>query len=114
VTRLAVFPPGEAKEDWKILRALAEVCGQAPGYDTLEQVRARLAEVNAVFGRYEELVPAAWEAFGAEGDVAGDAKLGTNIANYYMTDPISRASTTMAECTAAFVTISAERTGTHG
>jgi len=114
VTRLAVFPPGEAKEDWKILRALAEVCGHAPGYDTLEQVRARLAEVNSVFGRYEELVPAAWEAFGAEGDVAGDAKLGTNIANYYMTDPISRASTTMAECTAAFVNNTAERTGTHG
>jgi NADH-quinone oxidoreductase subunit G len=114
VTRLAVFPPGEAKEDWKILRALAEVCGQAPSYDTLEQVRARLAEVNSVFGRTEELVPAAWEAFGAEGDVAGDAKLDTTIANYYMTDPISRASTTMAECTAAFVNISAERTGTHG
>ena len=114
VTRLAVFPPGEAKEDWKILRALAEVCGQAPGYDTLEQVRARLVEVNPVFGRYEELVPAAWEAFGAEGDVAGDAKLDTTIANYYMTDPISRASTTMAECTAAFVNTTAERTGTHG
>jgi NADH-quinone oxidoreductase subunit G len=114
VTRLAVFPPGEAKEDWKILRALAEVCGHAPGYDTLEQVRARLAEVNSVFGRYEELVPAAWEAFGAEGDVAGDAKLDTTIANYYMTDPISRASTTMAECTAAFVNNTAERTGTHG
>ena len=114
VTRLAVFPPGEAKEDWKILRALAEVCGHAPGYDTLEQVRARLAEVNTVFGRPEELVPAAWEAFGAEGDVAGDAKLDTTIANYYMTDPISRASTTMAECTAAFVNNTAERTGTHG
>jgi len=113
VTRLAVFPPGEAKEDWKILRALAEVCGQAPGYDTLEQVRARLVAVNPVFGRVDELVPAAWEAFGAEGAVSGDRFVAT-IANYYMTDPISRASTTMAECTAAFVNTAAERTGTHG
>jgi NADH-quinone oxidoreductase subunit G len=111
--QLAVFPPGEAKEDWKILRALAEVCGQAPGYDTLEQVRARLVEVNPVFGLIEELVPAAWEAFGAEGAV-GDARLESPIANYYMTDPISRASKTMAECTAAFVNTAAERTGTHG
>jgi len=114
VTRLAVFPPGEAKEDWKILRALAEVAGHAPKYDTLEQVRARLAEVNTVFGQIDQLVPAAWEAFGAEGDVAGDAKLASKITNYYMTDPISRASTTMAECTAAFVNNTAERTGTHG
>jgi len=113
VTRLAVFPPGEAKEDWKILRALAEVAGHAPGYDTIEQVRARLAQVNPVFGRLDELSPAAWEAFGAEGKVSGDAFAAT-IANYYMTDPISRASTTMAECTAAFVNTAAERTGTHG
>jgi NADH-quinone oxidoreductase subunit G len=112
-TRLAVFPPGEAKEDWKILRALAEVAGHAPGYDTLEQVRARLVQVNPVFGRIDELTPAAWEAFGAEGSVSGD-RFAATIANYYMTDPISRASTTMAECTAAFVNTAAERTGTHG
>jgi len=113
-TALAAFPPGEAKEDWKILRALAEACGHKPKYDTLAQVRDRLAEVNTVFGAIDTLIPAAWEAFGAEGDVAGDARLDATIANYYMTDPISRASKTMAECTAQFVNNADERTGTHG
>jgi NADH-quinone oxidoreductase subunit G len=46
--------------------------------------------------------------------VATDARLDTTIANYYMTDPIGRASKTMAECTAQFVTQAGERTGTHG
>ena len=113
-TTLAAFPPGEAKEDWKILRALAETCGHTPAYDTLAQLRERLATVNTVFGSIDTLIPSSWEAFGAEGDVAGDAKLDTTITNYYMTDPISRASKTMAECTAQFVNNSDERTGTHG
>jgi NADH-quinone oxidoreductase subunit G len=113
-TSLAVFPPGDAKEDWKILRALAETCGHTPSYDTLAQIRDRLAAAHTVFGSLDTLIPSPWEEFGATGDVAGDAKLDTTIANYYMTDPISRASTTMAECTAQFVNNSAERTGTHG
>jgi len=113
-TALAAFPPGDAKEDWKILRALADACGHTPAYGTLAEVRDRLAEVNPVFGRIGELSPATWEAFGAEGNVAGDAKFGNTIANYYMTDPISRASKTMAECTAEYVNTASERTGTHG
>jgi NADH-quinone oxidoreductase subunit G len=115
-TRLAAFPPGEAKEDWKILRALAEAAGHTPSYDTLAQLRERLAVVNSVFGREGELTPASWEAFGAEGNVAASGpKLASPITNYYRTDPISRASKTMAECTAAFVNRpSDERTGTHG
>ena len=43
--RLAVFPPGEAKEDWKILRALSEVVGRKVPLDTIGQVRARMAEL---------------------------------------------------------------------
>ncbi len=77
-------------------------------------MRERLSTVNTVFGSIDTLIPTVWEEFVAEGDVAGDAKLDTTIANYYMTDPISRASKTMAECTAQFVNNSAERTGTHG
>ncbi len=111
-TRLAVFPPGEAKEDWKILRALAEQAGVALGYDDLAGVRARLVEVNPVFAAEGPAV-AAWGAFGAEGQPSSDP-LESPIDNYYMTDPISRASQTMAECTATFVGCAHKRTGTNG
>jgi NADH-quinone oxidoreductase subunit G len=47
--RLAVYPPGEAREDWKILRAASEVLGLRLPYDSLDGVRARLAEANPVF-----------------------------------------------------------------
>ena len=111
-TRLAVFPPGEAKEDWKILRALAEQAGVDLGYNDLEGVRARLVAVNPVFAA-EGPAAAAWGAFGAEGQPSSDP-LESPIDNYYMTDPISRASQTMAECTATFVGCAHKRTGTNG
>ena len=48
---LAVYPPGEAREDWKILRAFSDMVGHTLPYDTLEALRARLEQVNPVFGR---------------------------------------------------------------
>jgi len=112
-TRLAVFPPGEAKEDWKILRALSDVLGLKLPYDNLAQVRTRLAEVNPLFAVVDQVQPAAWAGFGAEGTVSA-APLDSSVDNYYMTDPISRASQTMAECTATFVGCAHKRTGTNG
>ncbi len=112
-TRLAVFPPGDAKEDWKIVRALSEALGQKLPYDTLTEVRARLIEVNAVFDRIGTLAPAPWGPFGAEGAVAAEP-LVSPIDNFYMTDSISRASKTMAQCTKTFVGCAHKRTGTHG
>ena len=112
-TRLAVFPPGEAKEDWKIVRALSDLAGATLPYDSLDQVRARLAEVNPVFAAVDQALPSAWGAFGAEGQASAEP-LDSNIDNYYMTDPISRASQTMAECTATFVGCAHKRTGTNG
>src|SRR4029079_13557833 len=47
--RLAVYPPGEAREDWKIIRAASEVLGKRLPYDSLDAVRERLAAVNPVF-----------------------------------------------------------------
>ncbi|ARJ65792.1 NADH-quinone oxidoreductase subunit G [Magnetospirillum sp. ME-1] len=116
-TRLAVFPPGEAKEDWRIVRALSEVLGKALPYDSLKAVRERLAKANPVFAAIGSVTPAAWgAAFGAEGSLEGGA-LVSNIDNFYQTDPISRASKTMAECTAAFgggCNHKHKKTGTHG
>ncbi len=111
-TRLAVFPPGEAREDWKIIRALSEAMGRALPYDTLPELRARLAKSAPSFAAPDRVVPAAWAPFGADGPV-GSEPLRSPIANYYMTDPICRASPTMAQCTATFLG-GARRTGTHG
>jgi NADH-quinone oxidoreductase subunit G len=102
---LAVYPPGEAREDWKILRAFSETIGQTLPYDTIEQVRARLQQVNLVFGRVEFLPRfGCTDQSGPSGDPAAlsDAPFEPAIANYYQTDPISRASPTMVACTATF------------
>jgi NADH-quinone oxidoreductase subunit G len=109
---LAIFPPGEAKEDWAILRALSEKLGKPLPFDDLDQLRAQLYQANRRFQRLNAVEPAAWEAFGTAG--ATDAMpFESPIQNYYQTDAISRASATMAECTAAFVGAS-RKTGTHG
>jgi NADH-quinone oxidoreductase subunit G len=100
--RLATFPLGEAREDWKILRALSAELGQTLPYDTLGQLRQRMVALNPVFGALDRLVPAAWGPFGTEGAVA-DAHFTSPVENFYMTDPISRASQTMADCTEAFL-----------
>lgn len=111
-TRLAVFPPGDAKEDWAIVRALSGALGKTLPYDNLTQVRARMADVNAVFATTDQIQPATWTDFGATGTVLGKP-LASIVRNYYMTDPISRASETMAACTAEILG-DQERTGTDG
>lgn len=51
-TLIAVTPPGMAREDWKIIRALSEIIGVRLPYDTLEEVRDRLEEVSPNLVRY--------------------------------------------------------------
>ncbi|MCF8499958.1 MAG: NADH-quinone oxidoreductase subunit NuoG [Rhodospirillum sp.] len=112
-TKVAGFGPGEAKEDWKIIRALSGALDKTLPLDSVHQVRARMAEINPVLGTMNAVTPAAWEAFGTEGPV-DTAAFTTAIANYYMTCPLSRASPTMAECTRVFINGNQERTGTDG
>jgi len=114
--QLAVFPRGEAKEDWAIIRALSAVLGKTLKYDTLSQVRKRMADINPVFASVDEIQPAEWADFGAKGEIQSKP-LSSHIRNYYMTDPISRASETMAACTAEILGApgdETERTGTNG
>ncbi|HXA71011.1 MAG TPA: NADH-quinone oxidoreductase subunit NuoG [Stellaceae bacterium] len=115
VGRRAVFPPGEAREDWKILRALSEVLGRRLPYDTLLGLRQRLALVAPSFAPIDTVTPAAWGPFGGEGPV--DAQpFAYPIHDFYRTDPISRASPTMAACAeaAAARADGTAMTGTHG
>jgi len=112
--RLASFPPGEAREDWKILRALSGVMGTPLPFNDLREVRRRLIEENQVFAAVNAIQPAAWGPFGTAGEL-GEAAFASPIENFYMTDPISRASKTMAECTEVLLASrSAPATGTAG
>ena len=99
-TARAVFPPGQAKDDWAIVHALAETLGKNLPYRTLPQLRARMEKAAPHFARIGAIVPARWQppADGGPFNIT-NAPLETFITNFYMTDPISRASKTMAECT---------------
>ncbi len=100
VGRRAGYPPGDAREDWAILRALSERLGKTLPYDTLHQVRARLVAVNKVFAAIDQQAPGAWGPVGKQGATT-DAPLKSAVPNFYMTCPISRASKTMADCMAS-------------
>src|SRR5262245_24002836 len=95
----AGYPPGEARDDWAILRALSERLGMTLPYDTLDQVRSRLVAVNRSFAALGQQQAGGWGSFAKAGDLS-DAPFVSPITNFYMTCPISRASRTMAECTA--------------
>jgi NADH-quinone oxidoreductase subunit G len=111
--RLAVFPPGRAREDWTVIRALSEVIGKKLPYDTLDDVRARMEEINPLLCGSDEVTPAEWGEFGGSGATEAGG-FASPIKNYYMTDPISRASVTMAECTRALYGDGEGKTGTDG
>jgi NADH-quinone oxidoreductase subunit G len=108
----ATFPPGEAREDWKILRALSAALGRPLPFDSLGELRRAMSVSHPVFAEVERMEPAAWGPFGEDGAVAATPFI-YPIADFYRTDPISRASATMAECSAVMGRSSA-RTGTHG
>jgi NADH-quinone oxidoreductase subunit G len=99
----ATFPPGDAREDWTIFRALSAVLagaglGKQLPYDDLGQLRARIAKGWKHLGQ-EGLAPAAWTGAFAPADVPAPAGGFTlPVRNYYLTNPIARASDTMAEC----------------
>ncbi len=102
---LAVYPPGEAREDWTILRAFSQVAGHPLPYDDLAALRRRLEQVNPVFRRIGFLPRfGCSDVTGPGGDPAAVSAVPfvAAVTNYYQTDPISRASPTMAECTALF------------
>jgi NADH-quinone oxidoreductase subunit G len=104
-TRQAVPPPGDAKEDWKIIRALSAVLGRTLPYNTLEQVRDRLCQVNPIFEQTGQIVPSKWERLDpGTPETLSQLPFYSAVHNFYMTDPISRHSAIMAECYSAITT----------
>lgn len=115
--RAAVPPPGAAREDWKIVRALSEVVGATLPYDTTGEIRDRLWDVSPTLVRYGDLeqpsqVLAGLSALKAQASREGDLRKGFTgartgafakpLSDFYRTDPISRASVTMGKCAKAF------------
>jgi NADH-quinone oxidoreductase subunit G len=99
----ANFPPGDAREDWAILRALSEALGQKLPFDSLKALRSSLYAAHPHLARLDEIVDAA--AFDAAELASieaapGDAPFVSKIADFYLTNPIARASAVMAECAA--------------
>ena len=116
LARRAVFPPGEAREDWKIVRALSGAIGRPLPFDALRDLRRQMWEKHPVLAEADVVTRAPWGPFGEAGPVAADP-FEYPIADFYQTDPISRASHTMARCSELFVRGRHEppaRTGTHG
>jgi NADH-quinone oxidoreductase subunit G len=112
--RRAVFPPGEAREDWAILRALSGALGKPLPFDTLAELRHQMRAAHPTLGAIDTVEKAAWGSFGAVGPI-DTTPFAYPIADFYKTDPISRASPTMAECSELFVSGTGHgRTGTHG
>jgi NADH-quinone oxidoreductase subunit G len=99
----ASFPPGEAREDWAIFRALSEVLGVKLPYDSLAALRQSLSRAHPHFARIGQIMP------GGPADIRQLSQSGGNfdkapfrsvIEDYYLTNPIARASAVMAECSA--------------
>ena len=99
---MATHPPGESREDWKIIRALSARIGHTLPYDSIEALRARLEQVNPVFANISFLPRfGCTDTTGPRGGATEDVAFAPRIKHYHRTDPISRASPTMAACVAA-------------
>jgi NADH-quinone oxidoreductase subunit G len=102
IAERAVFPKGEAKEDWAVLRALSERVGATLPYDSLTQLRDKLIAAHPTFGQVDwKPVPASFDPakLGRAGDVE-DVPFRSHVRDPYLANPIGRASPTMADLSA--------------
>ena len=97
--RRAVFAPGQAMEDYKVVSAVAEALGRPLSYGSLEQLRVKLIQQFPQFGIIDQRMPATWNPQASGTRAIKVEKFDYPVRNFYMTDPISRASKTMAACT---------------
>jgi NADH-quinone oxidoreductase subunit G len=98
-----VFPPGEAREDWAVLRALSGALGNPLPFDSLAALRRRLVETHPHFAQVDEIAKgecAQIVALANHPAVAMKDPFVPAIQNFYFTNPIARASAVMAECSA--------------
>ena len=94
----AVWAPGEAREDWKILRALSGHLGRTLPYDDIVALRGRMIRDWPHLGQLDVLVPAEWSNFGGTDKADAQIAFTLPVSNFYLTNVIARASLTMAKC----------------
>ncbi|MFP4328264.1 MAG: NADH-quinone oxidoreductase subunit NuoG [Paracoccaceae bacterium] len=94
----ASFPPGEAKENWAILRAVSESAGARLPYDSLPQLRQALVEVAPHLAQIDQVPENAWQPL-PPGKL-GEGVFRSPIRDFWLTNPIARASALMAELSA--------------
>ncbi len=99
----AAFPPGDAREDWAILRALSEVLGKTLPFDNLGGLRSALYAAHpamAMIDQIPESDAAAITALAQKGGAVEATPFKSAVKDFYFTNPIARASAVMAECSA--------------
>ena len=97
----AAFPPGEAREDWAIIRALSDVVGRKLPYDSLAALRQAIFKAVPHLMRIDGIAagkPADLKSLAGKAGGIEKAPFKASIADYYLTNPIARASAVMAEC----------------
>jgi NADH-quinone oxidoreductase subunit G len=97
----AVFPPGDAREDWAIFRALSDVLGKALPFDTLDALRVEMAKAIPALGQ-EGLAAYEWVEPKLPAKPVGEI-VDYPIKDFYLTNAICRASPTMQDCSAELV-----------
>jgi NADH-quinone oxidoreductase subunit G len=108
LARRATFPPGEAKEDWAILRALSDVLGVTLPYDSRAALVAALHKDASHFAAmgdapvHADTASATWGTVGQAGALDTRVPVAHAIIDYYLTNPVARASETMAKCSQEF------------
>ena len=116
MTARAVFPPGEAREDWTILRALSGALGKPLPFDSTKALRAKLFEAHPHLALLDQIDPAdsaAIERLAQQSAKPGKDRFGHAIDDFYLTNPIARASAIMASLSALH-TSPDKATGTDG
>ena len=121
LTARAVFPPGDAREDWTIIRALSAVIGKTLPFDSLAALRARIFAAHPHLALIDMITPADM------GDVArlaarqgkasgktGKERFGSAVDDFYLSNPIARASKIMANLSAWHAGAAPQATGTDG
>lgn len=99
----AAFAPGEAREDWAIIRALSDVLGRKLPFDSLGELRAKLYATHPHFAAVDEIAAGSSDEIAALAQKAGamaKSVFASPVKDFYLTNPIARASAVMAECSA--------------
>ena len=116
MTSRAAFPPGDAKEDWAIVRALSAQVGHKLPYDSLSALRAAMYKEAPALARLDMVAPAdraGVEALAARGGALGPEPFGTPVRDFYLTNAVARASAVMAELSALKKATQQGTTGTQ-